>query len=125
MFGFLQKIGHVFHTAAITVSAVFVKIFGHDAAQAFGASALHLLQSAEGVIVADAVKGVASLNLATGEEARAEALKRIWADSRIQASGVSKSIVNMLVELAVNTLKGHFTADTIAAPGPTPLPVVQ
>lgn len=110
MFGFLQKIGHVFHTAAIKVSDAFVKIFGHDAAQAFGAAALHLLQSAEGVIVADVVKGVAALNLETGEAARAEAFKQIWADTRIQASGVSKTIINMLVELAVGNLKGHFAA---------------
>ena len=106
---FIQKIGHLFHAVSVKVSDIFVKIFGKDAAQAFGASALHLLQTAEGVIVSDIVTAVASLNLATGEDARTEALKRIWADSKIQGSGISKTLVNMLVELAVATLKGHFT----------------
>lgn len=110
MLGFITKIGHIFHTVAVKVSDIFVKIFGKDAAQAFGASALHLLQTAEGVIVKDTVVAVASLNLGSGEEARAEALKRIWADAKIQGSGISKTLVNMLVELAVATLKGHFSA---------------
>lgn len=109
---FITKIGNLFHAARVKVSDIFVKIFGKDAAQAFGASALHLLQTGEGVIVGDIVKAVASLNLATGDEARDEALKRVWADTKIQTSGISKTLVNLLVELAVSELKGHFAATT-------------
>jgi uncharacterized protein (DUF342 family) len=101
---FVSKITAFVHSVKVHVSDAFVKLFGKDQSEAFAAAALSLLHSAAGVVISDAVKAAEELINATGEEKRAAALKQILSDSRIQALGVSKSVLNLVLELAVQTL---------------------
>ncbi|MGH9505218.1 MAG: phage holin, LLH family [Terriglobales bacterium] len=101
------KIANFFHTAAVKVSDAFVKLFGKDAAEKFAQGALSLLKSAEGKIVLDAVEAVETLNpAADGASKRAQAFAKILDDFKTQGLQVSESVVSMLIELAVQFLKG-------------------
>lgn len=99
------SIGNFFKGVAAKVSAAFVKVFGKDAAQKFADGAVSLLKTAAGVIALDAVQAVENSNpFATPADKRNEAFKKIASDAKIQALGVGSSTINLLIELAVQTI---------------------
>jgi hypothetical protein len=109
MSSLFSKIAHFFHDAAVKVSDVFVKLFGKDVAHKFAQGALALLKTAEGKIVLDAVEAAETLlPSADGATKRAKAFEKIVADLKTQGLQVSTSIVGMLIEVAVQFLKGSI-----------------
>jgi len=99
------KISNFIHGAGVKIADAFVHVFGKDAAQAFGQGVLRLLKTAEGKIVLDAVEAAQSLE-ADGAGKRAAAFEKIGADFKAQGISVGESVINMLIELAVQYLKG-------------------
>lgn len=102
-----SKISNFFHTAEVKVSAVFIALFGKQAATQFAQASLALLKSAEGKIVLDAVEAVQSL-AGSGADKRNAAFTQIMTDLKAQGKSVAESEINMLIELAVQFLKGNI-----------------
>lgn len=100
-----SKIANFVHTAAVKVSDVFVKLVGKDAAKKFGQASLALLKSAEGKIVLDAVEAVQTLST-DGAGKRAAAFTQIVSDLKSQGLSLGNSEINLLIEVAVQFLKG-------------------
>jgi len=100
-----SKIANFIHGAAVKVADAFVKIFGKDAAHQFAQGALAVLKTAEGKIVLDAVEAVDSLELDNAGK-RSAAFEKIASDFKTQGYQVGESLINMLVEVAVQYLKG-------------------
>jgi hypothetical protein len=104
-----SKISSFIHGAKVAVSAVFVKLFGQQAASDFAHASLALLKTAAGKIVLDAVD--AAQTLATdGAGKRAAAFTKIVSDFQSQGISVGNSELNLLIELAVGALKGTIAA---------------
>lgn len=102
-----KKIENFIHTAAVKVSDAFVKVFGKDASEKFAQGALSLLKTAEGKIVLDAVEAVQTLST-DGAGKRSAAFEKILADFKTQGISVGESVINMLIELAVQFLQGSI-----------------
>ena len=102
-----SKIAHFFHGAAVKVSAAFVAVFGKEAATQFAQGAFALLKTAEGKIALDAVEAVQAL-ATDGAGKRAAAFEKIAADFKVQGLTVGESMINMLIELAVQYLRGSI-----------------
>jgi hypothetical protein len=106
-----SKISNFFHGAAVKVSDAFVTIFGKEAAHQFAQGALSLLKTAEGKIVLDAVEAVQTLSPSADAAAkRAQAFQQIGNDFKAQGITVGESVINMLIELAVQFMKGSIGA---------------
>lgn len=105
---FLQHIESFFKAAAAYVSKVFVDIFGSSAAKQFAAGAEALIETSLGQIAMTAVTKAQSL--ANNSEKFAQASSEILAEAKSEGIAVSDSIVNMLIELCVQRLKGSFSA---------------
>lgn len=105
--GVFKSIGGWFKKAAVYVSRTFVAIFGSDAAKKFGSAALDLLKTQAGVLALDAVNFAATL-ATDGAGKREAALKKLAADLKAAGIDVTLSLQNLLVEIAVAYLKGHF-----------------
>jgi len=103
---FLQKVSNFIHGGAVKVSQMFVWLFGHDAAVAFGHDALVLLKSNLGKIVVAVVAEVAAMQ--AGSDSKTIAFSKIKATATAQGIDAKDSIINLLIELAVGALKGHF-----------------
>lgn len=110
MSNFLEKIGHGIKVAAIAVAHGFSKLFGSDAAQAFGHAALGILESALGKIVVAEVAALAGVNSLSGVEKFAQAQAAILDKAKAAGLDASTSIVNLLIELAVQFVKGNLEA---------------
>ncbi|MBV8807967.1 MAG: hypothetical protein JO033_04780 [Acidobacteriaceae bacterium] len=104
-----SKIENFVHGAEVKVSADFEKLVGKERAQQFAQSALALLKTAEGKVVADAVEAVSTL-ATDGAGKRVAAVQKIGTDLKAQGITVAESLLNLLVELAVQALKGYFAA---------------
>jgi hypothetical protein len=104
-----SKISSFIHGAKVAVSAVFVKLFGQQAASDFAHASLALLKTAAGKIVLDAVDAAQTLST-DGAGKRAAAFANILADFKGQGISVGNSEINLLVELAVSALKGTIAA---------------
>jgi len=104
---FITNILNWFKGAKAKVSAFFVLVLGSSAARALGDAAVDALKSALGMIVQDAVAAIGSLGL-SGEQARAEAFKKIVADAKAQGLQFSTSMINLLIELAVQRIKENI-----------------
>lgn len=102
-----SKIENFVHGAEVKVSDVFVKLFGKDASRQFAQASLALLKTAAGKIVLDAVEFADTMNV-NGAGKRAAALAKIGMDFRGQGISVSESVLNLLVELAVQTVKSNI-----------------
>jgi hypothetical protein len=103
-FDFLKKV-------KAKVSDVFIKIFGKDQAQQFADAALQLMKSAAGTLVLDVVKLVETSNpLLTPADKRQAAFDQIVSDAKSKGLDLTSSIINLLIELAVQTLKNNITA---------------
>lgn len=105
----VSRISNYIHGSVVKVADAFVHIFGKDASQAFAQGALRLLKTAQGKIVLDAVEAVATLE-ADGAGKRAAAFEKIGADFKTQGISVGENVINMLIELAVQYLKGTIGA---------------
>ncbi len=102
-----SKIENFIHGAAVKVEGAFVAVFGKDAAQQFAQGTLALLKTAAGKIVLDAVQAVETLNpTADGATKRAAAFTQVATDFKTQGIQVGESVISMLIELAVQFLKG-------------------
>lgn len=104
---FISKITGFFKGAAAKAGAVFVKIFGSQAAHDFAQSAEGLLKSALGQIAQDAVASVASLAI-SGADKRASAFNKLTSDAKNLGLSASEGIYNLLIELAVQRLKQNI-----------------
>ncbi len=103
---FFSAIGHFFKHVAVSVGDTFVKIFGQDIAHSFAVGAESILHSELGKIALVAVKEVEGL--ASGAEKRAMAFSKIVAASKSAGIDAAESIINLLIEIAVQSLKGQF-----------------
>lgn len=90
--------------AKAKVSEFFVAVLGQDAAKQLGDATVTALQTALGVIVKDAVIAVSSLQIGSDAK-RGEAFNRIVTDAKSQGLAFSSSLINMLIELAVQQLQ--------------------
>ena len=106
--GFFKTVGHDIKAVAIKAKNLFVSIFGSQAAQEFGSAALGLLKSALGQIVVAEVQTLAGDNTLTGVDKAAQAQASILKQAETAGITVSKSIVNMLIELAVQFISGNL-----------------
>lgn len=94
--------------AAVLVSEEFEKLVGKDKAEEFAHASISILQTGIGKIVTDAVEAVKTLDpTAPGDAKKAQAFDKIMADAQAQGLTAERSIVHMLIELAVNVMKGH------------------
>jgi hypothetical protein len=106
---------HFVKHAAVKVSDIFVELVGHDAAAAFGHAALDVLKSAEGKIVKDAVLAVEAVKpVLSGQEKFAQVFSKVVADFKASGKDVPEQLINMLIEVAVSTVKGHFSEAGVA-----------
>jgi hypothetical protein len=122
--GIFQSIGHFFKHAAVWVSDQFVKLFGSDAANTFAVAAESLLHSAIGQIAWDAVNEAEKL--AAGTDKLGAAFAQIISTAATQGIAVKDSVVNMLIEVAVQKLKGSFGPQPpVPATPTTPLSVAS
>lgn len=106
---FLTKIENFFRGAEVVVSKDFEALVGKDNAVQFGHEALAVLKTALGKIVAQAVQEVESImSGAPGSDKHSAALQRVEAAAKAAGIVAGKSIVNMLIELAVAALQAKF-----------------
>jgi len=103
---FWTKIGHFFHNAGVVVSEIFIKIFGEDAAHNLAAAAEGILKTELGKIAWTAVQEAEAL--AAGTDKRSAAFAAIAAAAKAAGIETKDSIINMLIELCVQRLKGAF-----------------
>jgi len=101
-----SAIGHFFKHVGVTVSALFVKLFGADAAHNFAVAAESLIKTDLGNIALTAVSEASAL--AAGTDKRAAAFSKIVTAAKANGLEVKDSIVNLLIEMAVQKVKGSF-----------------
>lgn len=106
MTNIFATIGHFFKHLAVVVDAGFEKFFGSEAAHTFAVGAVALLKTELGKIASVAVKEAALV--AQGIEAHGIAFAKIGVAAAAIGLEAKGSIVNMLIELAVQELKGAF-----------------
>jgi hypothetical protein len=99
-------IAHFFKNVEVVVSDVFVKLFGADAAHNFAAAGESLLKTELGKLAWSAVNEAQAL--AAGTDKRAAAFGNLVAAAKTAGLEVKDSIVNLLIELAVQKVKGSF-----------------
>ena len=108
-----SAIGHFFKHVGVVVSVMFVDLFGSDAAHNFAASAEAVLKSGLGQIALTAVTEAEKLE--AGTDKAAVAATNIFAVAKQQGISATTSVVNMLIELAVQKIHGEFGPDPAAA----------
>ena len=113
----VKGIGSEIKVVALKIEHGFVLIFGKDAADKFGKAALDLLKSDLGQIVIAEVETLAGVSTLSGVEKAAQAQSAVLGKAKGLGIDASKSIVNMLIELAVQFIGGNLTAVTSAVKG--------
>lgn len=103
--GFFKAIGHGVKVVAVGIAHGFAALFGKETAQAFANEAANLLKSSLGQIVVAEVEALSEAEI-SGTEKQAEAQKAVLEKAKEAGLSVSGSLVNMLIELAVQFLKG-------------------
>lgn len=103
---FWKSIGGFFKKVGYYVSEAFQKLFGKDAAQHFAVASLAILKSDLGKIAMTAVQE--AMSLAAGTDKRTVAYHNIITAAKAAGLDAKDSIVNMLIELALQTVKGSF-----------------
>jgi hypothetical protein len=103
---FFSKVEAFFHTAEVDVSGAFVKLVGQAQAKAFATGVEAIVKTDLGKIAVAAVK--AAEGLASGAEKQAAAFAQITTQAQASGIDVETSVVNMLIELAVQMVKGTF-----------------
>ena len=116
---FFKKIGHVF-------AHFFVLVFGQQAAANFAKSALAILDSEFGKIVYTIVEGLQTYAVSNGGAAAAQqAFQQIKSAALSSGLDIKDSIINLMIELAVQKLKGTLATlskDAGAASAQPPAP---
>lgn len=107
----LMAIVHFVKHAAVFVSDGFVKIFGADAAHSFAVGVESLVHTQIGDIAWKVVQEVGAV--AKGAEARLMAFDKIKTSAEEAGIIVGESIINMLIEIFVQKVKGQFGPSTI------------
>ena len=102
-----KKIGHGIKVVATTIAHGFVSLFGSEAAKKFVEASSSLLQSAVGQIVLKVVEDMQATDLDTNAK-REAAVVEIMKIASEQAITVAESEVRLLIELAVQFVKGRF-----------------
>jgi hypothetical protein len=102
----VAAIFHFVKHVAVFVSDTFVKIFGSDIAHNFAVAAEGLLHTAIGQLALSVVTEVGQVM--GGAEARAAAFDKIKTGAEQAGIIVGESIINMLIEICVQKVKGSF-----------------
>lgn len=102
-----SKIVNFFKSAASKVSAFLIAVLGSEAAHQLGDAAISALKTTLGIIVQDAVIAVSTLQIGSDAK-RAEAFKKIVTDAKAAGLNFSTSLINLLIELAVQRLKDNI-----------------
>jgi Bacteriophage holin of superfamily 6 (Holin_LLH) len=102
----VMAILHFVKHSAVYVADSFVKIFGSDVAHNFVVAAESLIHTAIGGIAMVAVQEVESL--ASGADKRAAAFDKIKTGAEQAGIIVGESIINLLIEICVQKVKGNF-----------------
>ena len=89
------------------VSQIFSFLFGEKEAAAFGTAALGLLKTELGQIAFTVVESISFEELSNAQS-RKLAFKQIASAAKDGGLEYKDSIINLLIELAINSLKGHF-----------------
>lgn len=113
---FFSAIRHFFKNVAVEVSDIFTKLFGADTAHNFAVGAESVLKTDLGKIALTAVQEVQAL--AAGVDKRATAFAKIASSAKTAGIDASESIINMLIEIAVQKVKGSFGPATDPAMAP-------
>lgn len=108
--GFFKSIGSEIKHIAIHIKAGFLTLFGAEAAEKFGHASLDLLKSALGQIVVSEVQALAGVSTLDGAAKAAQAQGAIIEKAKGLGISVSTSIINLLIELAVQFVKGNLEA---------------
>ena len=103
---FFSSVGSFFKKVGYYVSEGFQKLFGANAAKAFAVSALALLKTDLGKIALTAVQEAEKV--AAGTDKYATAFAAVTSQAKTQGIAAGESVVNMLIELAVQTVNGAF-----------------
>ena len=100
------SIAHFFKNVEVVVSDAFVKLFGADAAHNFAVAAEGILKTDLGKIAMTAVQETAAM--AAGTDKQAAAFSKIVTAATTAGIDAKSSIVNLLIEMALQKLKGSF-----------------
>jgi hypothetical protein len=103
---FWKRVGEFFHEAGNLVSDAFIKLFGKQAATQFASASLGLLKTSVGEIALNAVTEAAKA--ASGAEAQKIAFTNITGEIAKVGLSAKDSEINMLIELALQAVKGSF-----------------
>lgn len=103
---FFQSLKDFFKKAGYYVEQGFVAIFGKDAASHFAVATLALLKSDLGKIALTAVQEAEKV--AAGTDKYATAFAAIVSQAKASGINAGESTINMLIELAVQTVNGAF-----------------
>jgi len=101
----LKTIGSDIKKVAIIVADAFAKLFGTEAAQQFAQASLALLKSAIGGIVTKVVEDMQNTSLDSNAK-REQAVVQILSIAAQEGIVVAESEVRLLIELAVQFVKG-------------------
>ena len=104
---FFKKIGHEIKTGVLAFGHIFVSIFGKQASADFVKAAEQILASDFGKVIMSIVSGLEGIAANQGgDAARALAFTQIK-DAAVGAGlDLKSSLINLLIELAVNKAKG-------------------
>src|ERR1700693_2802002 len=111
MNNFFEKIWGGVKIVAVHVSDGSKALFGTQAAKDFGKASLELLKSAAGQIVTGAVAALMTVEMSGPDKKAAAftaAVPALEQQGIVLGKNIATSEVNMLIELAVNSLKGAF-----------------
>lgn len=106
--GFL-KVGRGLRALARLFRKLFLALFGREALESFQRAARGMLATQLGRIVWAAVEALARENL-SNEEKRRQAFERIVREALAAGLVVKDSLINLLIEMAVQRLKGLVPA---------------
>lgn len=119
--GAFKKIGRglsrSFGTIARLFRKLFLVLFGREALTSFQRAARRMLATQLGRIAWAAVEALASLKL-PNEEKRRRAFAHIAAEAHAAGLTVKDSLINLLIEMAVQRLKGLLPPDEPESGGP-------
>jgi hypothetical protein len=104
----LQKIEGDFKAVGKFVAKAFVAVFGSAEAAQFAHASLTLLKTSVGKVALDAV--TAAQGAANGTEAHKSAFDQIVSEVTKMGLSLGNSEINMLIELALQAIKGTFGA---------------
>ena len=113
---FFKKVGQEIKSAAQAFGHVFVAFFGKDASKEFVDAAEKILKSDFGKVIQSIIEGLMSVAAAQGGSvARNQALAEIKTAAVGAGLDLKDSLINLLIELAVNKAKGTLAEISAAS----------